>query len=153
MFSPIGSYYLLPLGSKKFIQFIYSTASSLKFSESLYTRLASKGSVGPLWLDTIASTVSTKKHAPLSVGCLMALNTLKVTSSSYTLNFNSPFCTSISALPVGRNGLPSMIGISLSFSISRTMKSARNMNLSTLTRTSSITSPSSPGCFSDLSAN
>ena len=149
--------YFLPLCSKEFIQFTYSAASSLKLYESLYTKLASKGSVGPLWLDTIASTVSTKNHASLAVGCLIALNTLKVSSSSCTLNFNSPFCTSIIALPVTRNGLPSMIGIYLSSSISRTLKSARKMNLSTLTRTSSITLPPPPpppplGCFSDLSA-
>ena len=80
----------------------------------------------------------------------MALNTLKMTSSSCTLNFNSLLCTSINALLVARNGLPSMIGISLSSSISETMKSAGKMNLSTLTITSSITPL---GCFSDLSTN
>ena len=42
------------------------------------------------------------------------------------------------------------MGISLSSSISNTMKFARKMNLSTFTRTSSITPL---GCFKDLSAN
>ena len=42
------------------------------------------------------------------------------------------------------------MGISLSSSISNTMKSAGKMNLSTFTRTSSITPL---GCFKDLSAN
>ena len=71
-------------------------------------------------------------------------------SSSRALNLSSPFYTSISAPLVAKNGLPNMIGISLSSSISRIMKYARNMNLSTLTRTSSITLL---GCFSDLSTN
>ena len=42
------------------------------------------------------------------------------------------------------------MGISLSSSMSRTMKYAGKINLSTFTRTSSITPL---GCFSDLSAN
>ena len=42
------------------------------------------------------------------------------------------------ALPVAKNGLPSMIGISLSSSMFKIIKSGENMNLSTLISTSSI---------------
>ena len=90
------------------------------------------------------------KHALLSSGCFTALNTLNLTSSSCTLSFSSPFYTSIIALPVSRNGLLSMMGISLSSSISNTMKSAGKINLSTFTSTSSITPR---GCFNDLSSS
>ena len=56
----------------------------------------------------------------------------------------------IIALPVARNGLPSIMGISLSSSISNTMKSAGKINLSTFTSTYSITPR---GFFNDLSTN
>ena len=49
-----------------------------------------KGSVRPLRLDTIASTISAMKQVSLSAGCLTASNTLNFTSSSCTLNFSSP---------------------------------------------------------------
>ena len=104
----------------------------------------------PLWLDTIASTVFVMKHVSLFIGCLTTSNTLNLTSSSCTLNFNSPLYTSIIALPVVRNGLPNIMGISLSSSVSNMMKSSGKMNLSTFTRTSSITPFR---CFSDLSTN
>ena len=77
----------------------------------------------------------------------MASNTLNLTSTSYTLNFNSPLCTPIIALLVTRKGLPNIMGISLSSSISNTKKFAGKMNLSTFTGTSSITPL---GCFKDL---
>ena len=80
----------------------------------------------------------------------MALNTLKVTSYSCTFSLNSPFCTLINALPVAKNGILIIIGISLSFSISRIMKSVGKINLSTLTRTYSIIPY---GCLRDLFAN
>ena len=57
---------------------------------------------------------------------------------------------SIIALPVARNCLPKIMGISVSSSISNTMKSDGKMNLSTFTKTSSVTPL---GCFKDLSAN
>ena len=63
----------------------------------------------------------------------------------------APRCTSIIALPVARKGLPNILGISLSYSMSRMMKYAGKINLSTFTRTSSIKPP--PGCFNNLSAN
>ena len=88
--SPRDSKYFLLLGLKESIHFTYSSASLLISSESFYTRLASNGSVRPLWLDTIASTISAMKHVSLSAGCLTASNTLNLTSSSYTLNFSSP---------------------------------------------------------------
>ena len=135
---------------KKSIHFTYSSASSPSSSLALYTRLASKGSVKPLWLGTIASTASIMKHASLSARCLTVINTLNLTSSSYTLSFNYPFCTSIIALPVARNGLLCMMGISLSFSMSDTMKSAGKINLSPFTKTSSMTPRE---CFIDLSAS
>ena len=97
-------------------------------SDSLYTKLVSKGLVGPLWLDTIASTVSIMKHVSLSAGCLLASKTFKLTSSC-TLNFNSPRYTSIIVLPVVRKGLLNIMGISLSSSMSRTMKSVGKINL------------------------
>ena len=74
---------------------------------------------------------------------------LKVTYSC-TLNFSLPFWTSTRALLVAKNGLPSMIGISLSSSISKIMKSAENMNFSTLINTSSIMPL---GCLKDRSAS
>ena len=80
----------------------------------------------------------------------MGRNTWTVISSPRALNFSSLFFTSISAPPVASNGLPSMIGISLSSSISKIMKYVGKMNLSTFTRTCSITPL---GCFSDLSTN
>ena len=67
----------------------------------------------------------------------MALKTLKVTSFSCTHNLNSPFYTSIKALPIAKNGLLSMMGISLSSSISRMMNSTKKINLSTFNNTSS----------------
>ena len=124
---------------KESIPFTYSLASSLSSYLAFCTRLASKGSVKPHWLGTIASTTSIIKHASLSARCLTALNTLNLTSSSYTLSFSSPFYTSIIDLPVARNGLPSIMGISLSASMSNTMKSAGKINLSTFTSPSSIT--------------
>ena len=51
---------------------------------------------------------------------------------------------------MARNGLPNIMGISLSSSMSRMMKFAGKINLSSFTRTSSITPP---GCFSNLFAN
>ena len=122
----------------------------LSSSLSFCIKLVSKGSVKPFWLDTIASTTSIIKHTSLSAGCRTTLNTLNLTSSSYTLNFNSPFCTSIIDQPVARNGLPSKMGISLSSSIFSTMKSVGKINLATFTSTSSITLR---GCFNDLSAS
>ena len=148
--SPNDSKYFRLLCPKESIHLTYSSASSLRFSDSFSTRLVSKGSVRPLWLDTIASTISTMKQVSLSAGCRTASNTLNFTSSSCTLSFSSPLYTSIIALPVVRNGLPRMMGISLSSSISKTMKSAGKINLSTLTKTSSIIPL---GCFKDLSTS
>ena len=54
-------------------------------------------------------------------GCFIALKTLNVTSSSWALSLSSPFCTSIRALAVAKNGLSRMIGTSLSFSMSRNL--------------------------------
>ena len=68
----------------------------------------------------------------------MALKKLQLTSSFCTLNLNSPFYTSIKALPIAKNDLPRMMGISLSSSILRLMKYARKINLSIFTNTSSI---------------
>ena len=51
---------------------------------------------------------------------------------------------------MAKNGLPKMMGISLSFSMSRIMKFDGKMNLSTLTR---IFSMMPLGCLRDLSAN
>ena len=148
--SPSDSKYFLLLCPKESIHLTYSFASSLRFSDAFSTRLVSKGSVRPLWLDTIASTMSAMKQVSLLAGCLTASKTLNFTSSSCTLSFSSPRCTSIIALPVARIGLPRIIGISLSSSMSRTMKSSGKINLSTLTKTSSITPL---GCFKDLSAS
>ena len=53
-------------------------------------------------------------------------------------------------MAVAKNGLPKIIGIYLSYSISNTMKYAGKINLSTFTKTSSITPL---GCFKDLSAS
>ena len=63
---------------------------------------------------------------------------MNVTFSSWTLSLSSLFYTSIEALSVAKNGLQRMIGTSLSSSMSKMMKSTRKINLSTLTRTSSI---------------
>lgn len=63
---------------------------------------------------------------------------LKIIFSSWTWRHNSPFYTSISVLLVTKNGLLRKIGVSLSFSMPNTMKSTGNINLSILTRTSSI---------------
>ena len=90
------------------------------------------------------------KHASLFAGCLTALNTLNLISSSYTLSFSPPFYTSIITLLVARNGLLSMVGISLSSSMSNTMKLTGKINLSTFTSTSSITPQ---GCFNNLLAS
>ena len=68
----------------------------------------------------------------------MALKTLNVNSSSLTLSLSSHFYTSINALPVAKNGLPKMIGTSLSSSMSMMIKSIERINLSTFTKTSSI---------------
>ena len=73
-----------------------------------------------------------------------------MTSSSYTLSLNSSFFTSIKAFLVAKNGLTRMISISLSSSMSKTLKYVGKMNLSTFTSTSSIISL---GCFSDQSAS
>ena len=148
--SPRDSKYFRLLCPKESIHLTYSWASSLRFPCSFSTRLVSKGSVRPLWLDTTASTNSAMKQVSLSAGCLTASKTLNFTSSSCTLSFSSPLCTSIIALPVAKKGLPRIIGISLSSSMSNTMKSAGKMNLSTFTKTSSITPL---GCFNDLSAS
>ena len=88
--SPRDSKYFLLLCPKESIHLTYSSASSLRFSDSFSTRLVSKGSVRPLRLDTIASTISAMKQVSLSAGCLTASNTLNFTSSYFTLNFSFP---------------------------------------------------------------
>ena len=139
VFSPNDTYYFLLFGWKESIHFTYSSTSSLNSSLAFCTRLAFKGLVKPLYLGTITSTASIIKHVSLSTGCLTVLNMLNLTSSSCTLSFSSPFYTSIIALLVARNGLSSRMGISLSSSMSNTMKSVGMINLSTFTSTSSIT--------------
>jgi len=83
-------------------------------------------------------------------GCFIALNTLKITPSLFTLNCNFPFHTSINAPTVGNNGRLSKIGILLSSYISSMMKLIGKMNLPTFSRASSIIPL---GCFSGRSAN
>ncbi|KAJ9553400.1 LOW QUALITY PROTEIN: hypothetical protein OSB04_017445 [Centaurea solstitialis] len=78
------------------------------------------------------------EHLSTSLGYFNELKTLNVICWSCNLMVNSPFCTSIKVLPVAKNGLPKRIGMSLSASKSKIMKSARKMNLSTRTKTSSI---------------
>ena len=51
---------------------------------------------------------------------------------------SSPLCTSIKAFPMAKNGLPRIIGTSLTFSMSMMVKSSGNMNLITFTKTSSM---------------
>jgi len=80
----------------------------------------------------------------------MALNTLKMTSSSYTLTFNFPLSTSMMTSTIFIKGLPRMRGTFRSSSISIITMSIRNYNLSTLTSRSS-TMPY--GYLIDLSTN
>ena len=68
----------------------------------------------------------------------MGWNTWKVILSPWTLNLSSPSCTLICAFHVARKGLPSMMGIESSSSMSRMMKAAGMTNLPTFTRTFSI---------------
>ena len=58
----------------------------------------------------------------------MGWNTWKVISSPWTLNLSSPSCTLIYAFPVARKGLPSMMGLESSSSMSRMTKSAGRTN-------------------------
>ena len=62
---------------------------------------------------------------------------LNFTSSPFTRKVRWPSRTSINACPVAKNGLPRIMGTSLSSSMSRTTKSTGKMNLSIFTSTSS----------------
>ena len=69
----------------------------------------------------------------------MALGDLKTTFSSLTIVTILPSLTSIRALNVAKKGYPEMWGISMSPSMCNITKLIGSMNLSILTKTSSIT--------------
>src|ERR1044072_5468901 len=100
-------------------------------------------------LQTSSSTTSTLKTSS-SLGRFIFLKTENLTKSSATLKSIIPSSISIKALPVARKGLPKMRGTLVYSSISNTTKSTGNINLSTLTSTSSIIPY---GLLMDLSAN
>ncbi|KAL2326103.1 hypothetical protein Fmac_025161 [Flemingia macrophylla] len=97
-----------------------------------------------------SSRVSIFKHSLESNECFIASSTSKCTSSFCTLNFSLQLSTSIITFAVFMNGLPGIRDTSMSSSISMTTKSTGNVNLSTITRTSSTTPY---GYLMDLSAS
>ena len=89
-------------------------------------------------LNSMTSITSILKHVSDDDGYFIASNTLNITCSSCTCNISFPCCTSMRVLSVAKNGQPSKCGIYRSSSIYETIKSVGKINLSTLTRTSSI---------------
>lgn len=87
------------------------------------------------WVNS--SSMSTLKQSVRSLGYFNALFMLNITSS-FTLNLISPYSTSISVWAVVSKGLPTMSGIFLSSSQSKTIKLEEKINLSNLTKISSM---------------
>src|SRR5262249_35675200 len=100
---------------------------------------------------TASSITSTLKHeSSKDGGYFMALDMSNITSLSCILRINHLSAISIRALVVAKNGHPRMTSTSKSSSISIITKSTGNMNLSTLTNTSSMMPL---GYLTDLSAS
>lgn len=87
---------------------------------------------------TSSSRVSIWSQVSEVYGYFITLKTLNITRSLSTRRIIFPSYTSISTLPVVKNGLPKIRENFESTSISKIMKSAVKMNLSTLINTSSM---------------
>src|SRR5262249_35866090 len=101
-------------------------------------------------LTTSSITSSLKYESSEDGGYFMALDMSNITSSSCILRISRPSDTSIRALAMAKNGHLRMTRTSKSSSISIITKSTGNINLSTLTNTSSMMPP---GYLTDLFAS